>query len=405
MGFLDKTEEDGFDNEACGSEESCEPEVAPDDEGDGHSQKDTFFSSDPGGEVEALANDTPVEPVAQEETIRGEEKKDVRTPQEIMDELLENAFLQAWKTSAKRAELPMLTSNFFRVHMVAQVPRGQSLDVKKSSHKKLSKFLAKMQEIGIIQVKELQKGVESIIQVNLEHEKLQHFRVVKKAVEDERENVTDVLPCDRPYQPAQITELFLVSGGAVLGLFQALGMKKNDALTAQQLREKTREYVRLNALQRGPKVQLDPLLAAVVLNKGENDLSEMSWDQLSSRLQAKMNPACRILLDGQEITKKGRPEPIEIATASRTGNKKVTLVRGLEAFGIDPSEFAQRCKVGVAASTSVMSAANTKKYITEVLVQGPQATFVSKLLLNEYRISRKYIRGLEEGGGKKKQKQ
>ena len=39
-----------------------------------------------------------------------------------LDEALERAFLQGWKTSAKRPELPMLTSNFFRLHMVPQFP-------------------------------------------------------------------------------------------------------------------------------------------------------------------------------------------------------------------------------------------------------------------------------------------
>ena len=71
----------------------------------------------------------------------------------------------------------MLSSNFFRVHMVPQTNRP--LDVKKSSHRKLSKFLAHMQSKGVIQVKELQKGVESITEVNLEHELITTHRVVR----------------------------------------------------------------------------------------------------------------------------------------------------------------------------------------------------------------------------------
>ena len=71
----------------------------------------------------------------------------------------------------------MLSSNFFRVHMVPQTNRP--LDVKKSSHRKLSKFLAHMQSKSVIQVKELQKGVESITEVNLEHELISAHRVVK----------------------------------------------------------------------------------------------------------------------------------------------------------------------------------------------------------------------------------
>jgi len=51
-------------------------------------------------------------------------------------------------------------------------PSGSSLDVKKSSYKKLSKFLAAMQQKGFVQVKELSKGVESIISIHHDHSEL-----------------------------------------------------------------------------------------------------------------------------------------------------------------------------------------------------------------------------------------
>jgi len=51
-------------------------------------------------------------------------------------------------------------------------PTGSSLDVKKSSYKKLSKFLAAMQQRGFVQVKELSKGVESIVSIDRDHSEL-----------------------------------------------------------------------------------------------------------------------------------------------------------------------------------------------------------------------------------------
>jgi len=51
-------------------------------------------------------------------------------------------------------------------------PAGASLDVKKSSYKKLSKFLAAMQQRGFVQVKELSKGVESIVSIDRDHSEL-----------------------------------------------------------------------------------------------------------------------------------------------------------------------------------------------------------------------------------------
>ena len=108
---------------------------------------------------------------------------------------------------------------------------------------------------------------------------------------------------------------------------------------------------------------------------------------------------------------KGKLEPIEFLLGSRSGNKKVTLIHNLDVYGIDLGEFAHKCQVGVAASTAVHEAVNKKRQegvaVMEVLVQGNQVAFASELLLNEYQIPRKYIRGLElaakskKGGGKK----
>lgn len=56
-----------------------------------------------------------------------------------MDRLLLHCFLKAWKSSAKKLDLPILTSNFYRLHMIPACPDGISLDIKKSSYKKLSK--------------------------------------------------------------------------------------------------------------------------------------------------------------------------------------------------------------------------------------------------------------------------
>jgi len=56
-----------------------------------------------------------------------EKEIDSRTDAEKMDELLSNAFLQAWKTTAKKIDFPILTSNFFRLHMVPAAPPGINL--------------------------------------------------------------------------------------------------------------------------------------------------------------------------------------------------------------------------------------------------------------------------------------
>ena len=154
---------------------------------------------------------------------------DERSPQEIMDEMLENSLLQCLKTSfsQKKSEFPILTSNLFRVHMVSASPPGSTLDIKKSSYKKLSKYLNQKENEGLLQIKELAKGVESVVSVNYDHELLQHFRVVKYEKIEEPETEKDDEPCEVKYEPPVIEELVTVTAN-VLKLFKFAEISKGE---------------------------------------------------------------------------------------------------------------------------------------------------------------------------------
>ena len=69
---------------------------------------------------------------------------------------------------------------------------------------------------------------------------------------------------------------------------------------------------------------------------------------------------------------------------------KLTVQYGKCIAGIDLQEFAHKCQVGVAASTTVHEATNKKRAgggpVMEVLVQGNQVAFASDLLLNHYQV-------------------
>ena len=155
------------------------------------------------------------------------EVKDERTPQEIMDDLLDHALLQSLKTtySAKKSEFPILTSNFFRLHMVPACPPDQPLDVKKSSHKKLSKYLDSKDKLGLLKIKELSKGVESIVSVDYEHELIRGHRVVKYAKVEEETASSEAANAEAKYEPPVIQELFAVTAN-VLKLFKTADICK-----------------------------------------------------------------------------------------------------------------------------------------------------------------------------------
>lgn len=83
-----------------------------------------------------------------------------------MDRLLEYCFLKACKTTVKSNDLPMLSSNFFKNHLLAACPPGKNIDVKKSRYKKLSVFLAEMKAKGIMN-SSITKGVETLLSIKV----------------------------------------------------------------------------------------------------------------------------------------------------------------------------------------------------------------------------------------------
>lgn len=87
-------------------------------------------------------------------------------PVQEMDELLEYCFLKACKTSIKSSDLPMLSSSFFKNHLLAACPPVKNIDVKKSRYKKLSVFLAEMRAKGIINTS-VTKGVETLLSIKV----------------------------------------------------------------------------------------------------------------------------------------------------------------------------------------------------------------------------------------------
>ena len=264
-----------------------------------------------------------------------------------MDDLLRAALLQSLRTTAseKKAELPMLSSNFYRLHMVPNSP--QPLDVKKSSHKKLGKMLAAMERLGVLKVSELSKGVESVVWVDWQHELVVNHRVFK-IEKHEPEPEPEVSVCDRKYEPPIIVELFMVTAN-VVKLFKTANIGKGSALTAQEVRQVVVDYVKekdLQSEQQKGKVQLDELLAEVVLAKGDNGSACMKWEDLIKFVIGKMSPGYSLQFEDQPALEfKGRLEPVELTTATRSGNKKVTLVNNLETYHIDPLQFAHKCQV------------------------------------------------------------
>ncbi|CAG6021603.1 eukaryotic translation initiation factor 2D isoform 2-T2 [Menidia menidia] len=336
-----------------------------------------------------------------------ENQDEQKTPQEVMDALLLQCFLHALKTKVKKSELPLLTSAFLRNHMFPCCPSGKQLDIKKSSYKKLSKFLQVMQQqYNLVRVKELTKGVESIVEVDWKHPELRSFRIPEEAAV-QATVVQEGGEEDVAYHPPEITTLYSVTA-RLEPLFLDADKRKGATMHPAEVRSIVTEYVKKNELIDGHNknyVIINPILCDCLLEKSEyQDVESLKWDDLFSRTLGRMQECYQVVFPGQRpILKKGHIEPIDISVSSRGSNKKVTLLKNLEVYGLDPAVVSTALQHKVQASTVLQPIPGAKDKVL-VQIQGNQIHQVGNFLLEHCHIPRKFIEGLDKApkGGKKK---
>ncbi|KAK3783157.1 hypothetical protein RRG08_046951 [Elysia crispata] len=331
----------------------------------------------------------------------GEEEEEEKDPVAEMDALLSFCFACAVKSRIKKGDLPLLTSHFFR-NFMQPFSGGKQMDLKKSSFKKLSKFLQAKVNEGYITMKEQSKGVDVITEVDKSHLGLRDLQIPEVTEESTGADAAVVGETDT-FVPLTFTDVYCING-ATQDFFRELGYSKGEALLISEVRECVTEYIKRNSLQREDKktVTLDPILAHIILKPAEGDLDRMAWEQVINRMVGKMQASVAISSGNEPPTvKKGKLDPIKIITAMRASNKKVTLVENLEDFGIDVRVFARLVQKAVACSCSV-SQSEQKNKGQSVTIQGNQVAFVGKVLLEKYKIPRRYVTGLESAAKQKK---
>nr|KAF6360163.1 hypothetical protein mMyoMyo1_011116 [Myotis myotis] len=255
----------------------------------------------------------------------------------------------------------------------------------------------------IIQVKELSKGVESIVAVDWKHPRITSFVIPGPSPtsptiqEGSRE---------QPCHPPDIKPLYCVPDSMSL-LFQESGHKKGSILEGCEVRMII-NYAKKNDLVDADNknlVHLDPILCDCILEKSEQHIvMKLPWDSLLTRCLEKLQPAYQVTFPGQEpIVKKGKICPIDITLAQRASNKKVTVVWNLETYSLDLCTVAATLQQRCQASTTVTPAPGAKDSL-QVQIQGNQVHHLGRLLLEEYQLPQKHIQGLKKAPklGKKK---
>uniref|UniRef100_A0AAQ4NUA0 Eukaryotic translation initiation factor 2D n=1 Tax=Gasterosteus aculeatus aculeatus TaxID=481459 RepID=A0AAQ4NUA0_GASAC len=310
---------------------------------------------------------------------------------------------EALSLAVQEEEIECITENIWRCFS----PSGKQLDIKKSSYKKLSKFLQAMQkQHNLIRVKELTKGVESIVEVDWNNKELRYFKVVEETNGDAAAAAQDGGEAEPPYHPPEITTLYSVSA-RLEPLFLDANKRKGTILQPAEVRHIVTEYVKKNELvdeNNKNYVTVDPTLCDCLLEKSEyQEVQSLKWDDLFGRALGKMAECYEVVFPGHApVRKKGHMEPIDVSVASRGSNKKVTLIKNLDAYGLDPAAVGAALQRRVQASSVLQPVPGSKDKVV-VQIQGNQIHQVGRLLTDYYQIPRKYIQGLDKApkSGKK----
>ncbi|XP_036803368.1 eukaryotic translation initiation factor 2D isoform X2 [Oncorhynchus mykiss] len=102
---------------------------------------------------------------------------------------------------------------------------------------------------------------------------------------------------------------------------------------------------------------------------------------VSNRTLDKMQHCHQLVFPGQPpVVKKGHIEPIDISVAFRNSNKKVTMIKNLEVYGVDPMAVSLALQHSVHASSALNSVPASKDRVL-VQIQGNRVQQVGKLLL------------------------
>uniref|UniRef100_A0A803PKH1 SUI1 domain-containing protein n=2 Tax=Cannabis sativa TaxID=3483 RepID=A0A803PKH1_CANSA len=318
---------------------------------------------------------------------------------EDMDMLLDKCLLQALHTTVK--DLPMPGSTLWSNHVLPCRPSGITLDIKKSSHKKLSKWLLAKSSGGLITVKEDKYKKEAVLlSVNHNHPDYTSFKPDKQKVE-KSEQTTEQSPNEsHSNKILEVAEIYK-SSVHVNPIYAAVGADKGQLYSASEAIAVVQKYVDNEKLVKPTNksiVVLDAILCDALfkgaMKKGSTYPTEIHKKDLGPAFINRMQAHHVVTRGNESVVRKGGLKAIQILTERRQGNKKVTKLSGMETFLMDAESLASELQKKFACSTSVTELPGKKGH--EVLVQGGVIDDLAKHLIEQYGIPKRYIEVLDK---------
>eukprot|EP01135_Chromosphaera_perkinsii_P000283 Nk52_evm52s62 gene=Nk52_evmTU52s62 len=355
------------------------------------------------GEEGETNTDAQVEGVGSELSqlgIGGKDEEEEREKEEESDAVNEEflkSFLEGLLACPSDA-FPILGSTFASQHM-----KGGG--VKATKWKKYATFWKAMEKDGVIKTKAYTKGNSSIVSYEANHPLMDEVGAKQKKVKSAGGGKAAKMPASG--KRALKIEEFYRPVGKQVEFFKDMGIEKGTLLSKNEVRDIINRYAEENNLV-DPESRGDILISAVlsssVVSKKERDAYSLPRATVVNSCLKEMSPHYSIQFGEEPLTlRKGVLKPIIASQEQRMGRKFVTVVKGLENFGIDPAAFASSMQKRAACSTSVFDEFEGKvNSPKQVLIQGKSFKLVMQELEGAYDIPKKYIEGIEKGKALKK---
>ena len=297
--------------------------------------------------------------------------------------------------------------------------RTASLQIKKTSWKNLKKFIKTLDKEKIVKSKD--HGNEVVIQsidfTNREVEAFVPYRLPKKDAPASSIAGATAAPSSSESSIGQKLKLvsILRPKEKVAYIFNASKADPRGLYTPAELKQMLIAYCEAENLvseKNKRLININPQIANSLLGNTAADNSALSTgtiarDALSERLVAASSPFHAILRNDADVAdskpKAGAPPKIQIVLETRSGNKTVTKISGVEAYYIAPQPLADELRKTCAGSTSVdrLQGSSPKTPVMEILVQGPQKDAVIKAL-EKRGVNKTWVEVLDKTKGKKK---
>lgn len=310
---------------------------------------------------------------------------------------------------------------------IVSPPQASSLQIKKTSWKNAKKFIKALDKKKLLKSKDRDGGECVVLDIDFNEQAFTNFVPYKlpkkdtpgaesggagggKAIADGGSSADDsigqkinIINLFRPKE--QLSPMFEASNASVKSLYLPTELRPIIAayIESEHLISGTnKRLVNLNPILANAVFGGNTLLDREVLAKGS-----VPRDALIDRILQSCSPFWTLLRNDETRetvrAKAGTAPKIHIILDTRSGNKTVTKLSGVEAFHINPQPLAEELQKACASSTSVgqLIGSSPKNPVMEIMVQGPQRDAVVKAL-EKRGVNRHWIEVLDKTKGKKK---